>query len=234
MLRIFFIGIFGLSAGIAFANEDNQDNCLNDLISGKIPLRAKNIVECSEKLQATQEAALSQAKTSLEKEIADGDSATLEAAKKILEELNPDNANQSLSKSFDERSALAQIQAQASCTAISFSAQSFAKYIRAVARPQLTPQGQPASGNGDVVTCDTICSELEPPRANRDTGSCIAALHIYGGLDPLVASEDDFSPVGDRKVFTKNPSTSLMTHVYGPAGGCGHEHFGPNFCCCSN
>jgi len=234
MLRLFFLGVFAVSAGLAGAGEHDEENCFDRLVSGQTPLKGRNIVECSLDLQATQKADLLEIERTLNKALSDGDAATLNTARRLLEELNPDNANRSLSKSFDQRSALAQIQAQATCTAISYSNQSFGKYIRAVVRPQLTSTGLPASGNGDAVTCNTICSGLEPPNPNSPAGLCFSAMHVYEGHDPMITSEADFTSVGNKQIFTRAPAASLLTHIYEPENGCGHTHFGPNFCCCSN
>lgn len=235
MLRIFLFGVISVIASSTFAQEPADENCVSALLGGETTPKAKHVLECIQEVEVAQKEKLSQIQNLLKEEISKGDADVVGDMREILAEIDPDKANESLSKNFDQRAVVSQIQAQASCAAISFAKNSFRVWIRAVFRPHVTPFGNPASGNGDTITCDAICSSLEAPSSSsRPEGSCIAALHVYGELAPFITGEADFTSVGDRQVFTRSPSASLMTHVYEPVNGCGHTHFGPNYCCCSN
>lgn len=235
MLRIFCVGIFWLIACVCQAQEvSSPPVCIDDLASGELAMKGENIISCLAAISEHHQAVTADLEMRLGDKIDSGDTTTAATTTSQIEALNPDNANEVLTKNFDRLGALSQIQAQASCSAISHANGEFNKYIRAVIRPSINESGIPAHRRG-ILTCDQVCSGVEPVSSERPTAACFASLHIYPAQRPLLASEDDFQPVGNQVVFSAQPTAGLMTYVYEPKNGCSQQTgFGPNYCCCAN
>ncbi len=140
----------------------------------------------------------------LETRVANADKLISEGIQKAVNE-------DGLITSFDSHAVLAQIQAQAICTAIAPRNTSVMAIFR---RPIDTNAG----GHPVAEKCTDICPRQTLIGSGK-IGVSIGAVHIYGSLLPFKQQQDD------------STSKGMATFVYSAPAD--HEQFGPNYCCCA-
>ena len=116
----------------------------------------------------------------------------------------------SLIVSFSNESVLAQVQAQAICTAIAPRATTVMAVLR-------KPTGRNAEGKNVSERCPEICPRYTMVGTGKEA-TMVGAVHVYSSKPPFSSASQITNP-------------GLATHVYRTNDN--NDQFGPNYCCCA-